>query len=342
MRILLYPFSIIYGVIVFIRNSFYTWSVFSKTSFPIPMIGIGNLRVGGTGKTPMTEMILKSVSPKNRTAVLSRGYGRKTNGYLLATNASSSEDIGDEPRQMMMKFPKISFAVDGNRVRGVRNLIESIPELELIVLDDVFQHRAITPGLMVLLTAYGDLYVNDYVMPAGMLREQRANASNADIIVVTKCPNEIGVFEQRSIIERLSPKPHQKVFFASEKYGNPISISESKLQFKDALSVILVTGIASADRFKDWLSKNKEIKEHLDFADHYWYSEKDMENMKKLQQKHGSVLVTTEKDAQRLTTLLQNERFANLPVCYIPIEMEIIEDGRNQFNQAIDEFIRSY
>lgn len=342
MRFLLYPFSLIYGLAVLVRNLLYQFTVFSKTSFPLPIIGVGNLRVGGTGKTPMTELILRSVSNKFQTGVLSRGYGRKTSGFLLATSSTNTEDIGDEPSQMMKKFPIVSFAVDENRVSGVKNLIRLNDDLELIVLDDVFQHKAISPGLMILLTAYGDLYIHDHIMPAGMLREHRSNAGHADIIVVTKCPNEISAFEQRSIIQDLNSKTHQKVFFACEEYGLPKAITKTKTKYDSKSNVILLTGIASSERLKMWLSYTKSILEHLDFPDHHWFTEKDLDKVKILQERHDAIVVTTEKDAQRLQTILQNERFANLPIFYLPIEMAIMGEGRNQFNECINEFIRSY
>jgi tetraacyldisaccharide 4'-kinase len=340
-RILLYPFSLVYGFIVLIRNGLFHFGLLKSRTFPIPLIGIGNLRVGGTGKTPMTEYVTRQLSPDFQLAVLSRGYGRKTKGFILADSNMNSLEIGDEPSQILNKYKNVQVAVDADRVNGVKRLLEVKPEVEIILLDDVFQHRSIKPGLMILLTAFNDLYIDDLLLPAGRLREQKFGAKRADIIVVTKCPSDISVFDMRSIAQRLNPESYQNLLFSSEHYGTPYAITKTNLTSINESKIYLMTGIANASGLFEYLNATNEIISHFDAGDHYWFTESDFNEAADLISDSG-VIVTTEKDAQRIIPYLDQPLISKLPIFVIPVETNFLGSYSTQINQLIHDFIRSY
>lgn len=341
MHILLYPISILYGLIVSIRNTFYDLGIFSSTEFNLPIIVVGNLKVGGTGKTPMTEYLLRELGSHHNVAMISRGYGRKTKGFIKASTNSSAVEIGDEPAQIAQKFSHVSIAVAENRVEGVKELRLLKPETEVIILDDAMQHRAIKPGFLILLTAYGDLYVDDTMLPSGRLREQKENAKRANAVIVTKCPADLSLNVQEDMANRLSLNEHQSLYFAYEDYGDPVSISETGI-VRSSNDIILLTGIANAERYLKWLKKSYRVIEHFNFSDHHWYSKKDLDSVLRLYNKTGATIVTTEKDGQRLNPWLRETKFSNLPVVAFPVEMKFLGTGAEQFKLKMNEFIRSY
>lgn len=234
MRILLFPFSLLYGLIVFLRNLLYDTGVLSSQSFDVPVISVGNLSLGGTGKSVHTEYLIRLLHPYGSVATLSRGYGRNTSGFLLAPDEPQSSDIGDEPCQFKRKFREIPVAVDGNRVRGIRKLLEKFPLLDVILLDDAFQHRAVEPGLSILLTDYSKLYIADFLLPAGTLREWKGAAHRADIIVVTKTPEVLSPIDRRVITEQIKLKPHQRIYFSFITYGDFIPLHKKPGERKEA------------------------------------------------------------------------------------------------------------
>jgi len=244
-RILLFPISIIYGLITFLRNKLYDSNILKVTSYNLPIISVGNLSMGGTGKTPHIEYLIRLLIEDYTIATLSRGYGRKTKGFFKADSLTNAADIGDEPMQFHQKFPKVCVAVDNNRVEGVNEILASETVPELILLDDAFQHRSIKPGFQVLLTPFNDLYADDWVVPTGRLREYSCGKSRADVVVVTKCPENVSHKKVAEINKKLKIESNQELFFSRIIYGSVVFGWDKILDFDDLLEykVLLVTGI---------------------------------------------------------------------------------------------------
>ena len=346
MRKLLFPITLIYGLIISIRNGLFRIGVLPEKRFTLPTIGIGNLRVGGTGKTPMTEYLIDLLSDTRAIGVVSRGYGRKTSSYILAQNDSSATEIGDEPSQINQKFPQIRLAVDEKRVHGIEQLLSEENPPNTILLDDVYQHRYIKPGLLILLTAHDQLYIDDSILPVGMLREPKWGANRADIIVVTKCPNSLSAFEKRAISDHLEPKSHQQVLFSFQAYAKPYPILTGKKWNSDGgKKMILVTGIVNASGMKQHLEQSFELIHHFEYPDHHWFTEANIHDIAAAFEKENmqeTIIITTEKDAQRLKPLLENETYAQLPIFALPMKVEFFKDDEGHFNQTIHEYIRSH
>lgn len=350
-RAILFPFSLLYGTVIFFRNLFYDLSIIESKSFDISVISVGNLSVGGTGKSPHIEYLIRLLKAENKIATLSRGYGRTTDGFILAKPDSGALEIGDEPRQFKQKFPEIDVAVDSDRVRGIKKLLENNSGLNVILLDDAFQHRAVKPGLSVLLTDYKKLYKDDFLLPSGTLREWKNSANRADIIVVTRIPEYFSPMERRIIKEQLKPKPYQNIYFSYVKYGEFIPVNKKKKQkvlpkefyFERNFSVLLLTGIASSMQLYDYLkTKVKEIR-HLKYRDHHRYSLVDVKRIKQLFDNianDNKIIITTEKDAMRLAMPAYEEIIQDLPIFYIPIEIDFHEKDAEEFNEQILSYVR--
>lgn len=338
LRKILYPLSLLYGLVTSIRNKAFDKGILPSRSYEIPVISVGNLNMGGTGKSPMIEYLIRMFQETMQIAVLSRGYGRKTKGFYLADSNSSAQDLGDEPFQFYRKFQKLIVAVDEKRVQGMEKLMKMDPRPDLVLLDDAFQHRYVKPGYNILLTSYDDLYTDDLVLPAGDLREKRTGAERAQIIVVTKCPLDLGEQPQREIIDKIRPLPEQEVFFSSIGYGENVIGKNDKVSLNDlSLSqVLLVTGIANPDPLKDYLRSRHIDLDHIRYDDHHFIGNKDLQvimaRFKALENKK-KVILTTEKDYVR--SFIDT----TLPVYYLPIKTEIIKDGK-KFNNLIENYVR--
>ncbi len=298
-RLIFFPFAILYTLITSLRNGLFNLKFYKSKKFEIPLIGVGNLSTGGTGKTPMVEFIFKLFSNEFKMALLSRGFKRSTKGYVKANEDSNSSDIGDEPFQIFSKFKKIDVAVDENRVRGVRNLLNENQKLQSIILDDCFQHRSVSLKLNILLTTYKSPYYRDFVLPVGNLRELRTGYKRADVIIVTKCPKDLLAEEMKMIRKDVSLKSHQVLFFTSIKY-NKFLLGESEININDlnGLKVLLVTGIANDKEIVNYL-RNKNIQfDKVSFSDHYKYSLKDIQKIEL--DFSDRIIITTEKDYQKI------------------------------------------
>ena len=331
LRFLLFPFSILYGIIVWIRNFFYDRGIFHSKRFSVPIITVGNLSVGGTGKSPMVEYLIRLLSDQKKLVTLSRGYKRTTKGFLLATHETTFEDIGDEPFQYFNKFKAIHVAVDAKRVEGVENIMNLLPQTEVIVLDDAYQHRKIQAGFSVLLTSFHDLYAEDYLLPVGTLREGKKGADRAQHIIVTKCPNTLSEDQQKKVIQKLQPKAHQKVFFTTICYDTSIYDLNGQKELSSVRpeEIFAVAGIAKPDYFFDHLQVLPENK--MVFPDHYAFTAKDFENILKAAQ--GKTILTTEKDFMRLSAF---EALEN--IYYLPIRVAFLKDEAI-FQQDILQFV---
>ncbi len=344
-RFLLAPFALLYSFIAWLRNKFFDWGVFHSMQFDVPTISIGNLTVGGTGKTPHIEYLIRLLLKSNYSpATLSRGYGRKTSGFVLADMNSTSKDIGDEPRMFKQKFPFIPVGVVENRVLGVPNLLMSSPNTQVVLLDDAFQHRSLKPHLNILLTEYGNLFTRDYVLPIGRLRESRKGYKRANMIVVTKSPEKISIQEKQKIIAEIIPTERQRVYFSHLVYGNSYSLllPDFKLNLNANMDVLLVCGIARPEKLISYLQtkvKNVYVRK---FEDHHEYSIDELytleETFGNLQSKE-KVIITTEKDAMRLMEFRSWIAENNLPVYVLPVEVKFHPDDEEKFNNHILYFM---
>ncbi|WP_452222940.1 tetraacyldisaccharide 4'-kinase [Lacinutrix chionoecetis] len=321
-RLLLFPIVPIYYVVTWCRNKLYDLNLKPSKTYNFPIICVGNLSAGGTGKTPMVEYLITLLKEDFTLATLSRGYGRKTKSFVLASNTSTAETLGDEPFQFYNKFKnEIYVAVDESRQHGITTLRSLEQKPNLIILDDAFQHRKVKAKLNILLTTYSNLYVDDIVLPTGDLREPKAGAKRAQIIVVTKCPADLSQ-ERKGIIEaKIQPKPHQQLFFSSIDYANEVVGNKRKLLVESLEKFTLVTGIANAKPLVDFL-KDKGLKfNHLKYSDHHNFSKKDI-----LTISESSLIVTTEKDYMRL--MVEEDLISKL--YYLPITIAL--DRQQEFH----------
>ena len=332
------------------RNWLFDQGVLPITSFEIPLISIGNLAVGGTGKTPHTEFIINILRKEWKTAMLSRGYKRISKGFILSNAESTSKTIGDEPFQIMRKFTDITVAVDEKRVRGVNKLIQNIPELELVVLDDAFQHRYIQAGLSILLTDYSNLYSKDLMLPAGSLREWKSGSKRANILIVSKCPSKLKPIDMRLIETELKPEANQLLFFSSYVYDEilPVFPDSETVKWsmneitKSKATVILVAGIVSPTPIVDELKKYSDKIETVFFEDHHNFNELDYKLLQQLFSKINAsekLILFTEKDAARIVTdSLYPENLK--PLTYaLPIRVEILNKQKSIFIQKIKNYV---
>jgi len=347
---ILFPISLIYGLIVYIRNRFYDNQIIFKTNeFKIPIIAIGNITVGGTGKTPHTEYLIDLLKEQFNVATLSRGYKRKSKGFVLATTNSTTFEIGDEPRQIKQKFPETMVAVDRNRADGINKLLTENPNLDVILLDDAFQHRQVKANLSILLIDYSKPISRDYLLPFGNLREQASEMRRANIIIITKTPITLKPIDRRIISTELKAFPYQDVYFSTFNYGNlaPVFNKEQKAisikELKD-FQVLLVTGIANPKPLLDYLiSQNIEQVKTTEFPDHHQYSQSDIiaiENKFNELDTPKKIIITTEKDAMRLQIFINIADNLKEKWFYLPIKVVFQNEQTDRFNKQIIEYVR--
>lgn len=345
MKKLLLPISLLYYFVLSIRHKLYDWGLLKSKSFNIPNICVGNLNLGGTGKTPHIEYLVRLLSENYKVAVLSRGYGRVTTGFVLANENHSHKDIGDEPMQYLNKFKNIEVSVDENRCEGMHNLIKREKPPHVVLLDDAYQHRKIKPGLNILLTDYYNIYSNDYLVPAGNLRDIKKAAGRADIIVVTKSPNVITPYYKKDIESSMKPLPHQKIFYSYIEYQDfqPFSKSSQEFDIKDAKTVLLFCGIANTYSLEDHLKRKYNTISKLQFNDHHNFTEKDIDLV--IEKYHSligknKVIVTTEKDAMRLINSSLISKFDDIPVFTIPIKVKFHKEDEECFDEMILNYVK--
>ncbi|GAA4112033.1 tetraacyldisaccharide 4'-kinase [Aquimarina addita] len=330
LRKILLPFVPLYYFVTWIRNQLYDFGFKKSISYEFPVIAVGNLSVGGTGKSPMIEYLIRLLREKTRLATLSRGYKRETKGFQLADIRSTVKEIGDEPLQFKVKYTDVLVGVDSDRRNGIDRLRKQNPMPDVILLDDAYQHRKVKAGLYILLTAYYDLYSDDIMLPTGNLREPKSGAIRADIIVVTKCPKDITIQNQNEIVNKLNIQPNQQLFFSTIEYGQQLMNTSGKLSI-DSLQqtpFVLVTGIANPSSLVSYYTSLGLNFNHIEYPDHYNFTKKDLESL----QKH-SLIITTEKDYMRLAS-----DFSDQVLWYQPIEMKFI-DQQMAFDTKIMEFV---
>ncbi len=343
-RYLLLPFSLLYGLVTVIRNYFYDTRIFKSTGFKLPVIAIGNLEVGGAGKSPMTEYLIQLLKSQHKIATLSRGYGRQTKGFFYAGKNSTAKTVGDEPLQFKQKFPEITVAVCENRVAGVKKLL---PDHDLILLDDAYQHRALKPGFSILLFDFGKIKEPHFLLPAGNYRENFSGKKRADMIVISKCPPDLSAAKQLEIKNRMLLLPHQNLFFTSIVYlpFKPF-LNTGDAVFIDPKSTLFVlTGIANPKPLLQHLRKQFAAVITHNYPDHHPFTSK---NISKLVadfaacQMLNKAIITTEKDAQRLQEPKLQQLLAALPVFVLPIGISFLGDEAASFQQIIESYVRKY
>ncbi len=344
LQVILLPVSLLYGLAMQVRNLLFDLHILSSKTFDKPVISVGNLTFGGTGKTPHIEYLIRLLTPAMFVATLSRGYGRKSNGFILASKRSSVKYIGDEPLQFLKKFESVKVAVDEKRSRGIRLLLEKHPGLNVILLDDAFQHRYVKPGLSVLLTDYHRLYSEDVVLPSGTLREFRNGSKRADIIVVTKTPKIFSPITRRRIIEELKPDSHQRIYFSYIKYTDPVAVFDTmNIPFPARVTnILLFTGIANDYPLREHLERMCSELVVLKFTDHHAYSVKDVEDIiRKFDDlpTQKKIIVTTEKDVMRLKTPELSGYMKNLPLFCVPMEIDFHGSDKEKFDNEILRYV---
>ncbi len=349
-NVLLFPFMLLYGLAVIVRNALFDWGVIKPVEFNIPVISVGNITVGGTGKTPHVEYLVSILSREFAVAVLSRGYKRKSSGFAWVTTDSTDEQAGDEPLQIKMKFPGVTVAVDEKRVRGIRRLLKVYPRLDVVILDDAFQHRYVKPGLSIMLVDYNRPFYEDRLLPVGRLREPAWEKKRAPIVIATKSPNSLKPIDRRLMVKNLNLYPFQSLYFSTYSYGhmrqvfpphNPHPDEDSLRRSKPR--IIMVTGIATPRNFKRYLRGISTKITELTFPDHHRFKKKDIlkitEKFNEIEDEN-KIILTTEKDAVRLL------KFDDIPpevkdlFYYVSIEVAFAGNEGERFNSQIIRYVR--
>lgn len=342
-KLLLAPLSLLYGLAISMRNFFFQVGLIKQSEFNIPVISIGNLSIGGAGKTPHVEYLIRLLKPYINTSVLSRGYGRKSKGFLFVEPQGNANQYGDEPLQYRRKFKDIVVAVSESRALGIPEMIKRYPEINTVLLDDAFQHLAVDPSLNILLTEQTNLFTDDYLLPSGRLREWRSAYKRADVIIVTKCRPDFDEERRLKVLEKIGPEKHQKIFFSHYVYGDPYHIYNPKERviLNETQTILMVSAIANTDYLSHYLeSLGCEVR-HVQYEDHHYFTEHEISVIKETYDKidtPNKILLSSEKDAMRLD-LHQKFIVSNqLPIFALPIRVEFLfEEGK-----LFDDMIKSH
>lgn len=336
---ILFPISLVYWIITSIRNIFFDIGIFKENKFNIPIIGVGNITVGGTGKTPHSQYISELLQKKFKIAILSKGYGRKTKEFKYVNINSNCNEVGDEPLQMKKNLQKEIVAVDHKRVNGVNKIIKEHPEVNCIILDDAFQHRSVKIGFNILLCDYNNPIYKDYMMPVGLLRESKKGIKRADCLVISKCPENLTLEESNRIKKKL--KFTKEVFFSKVVYDKIVSLNGNKTIKKSSIKkVLLVTGIANSSPIIEYLEKlNIQIK-HIKYKDHFHYQKKDINKIIDIYKREISeiIILTTEKDAQKMKVF---EELSKFPVYYLKVSIDFIRN-KDKFEEKILKYVKAH
>jgi tetraacyldisaccharide 4'-kinase len=341
-RYLLFPFSLIYGGAVILRNFLFDKNIIKSVSFNFPIVCVGNLATGGTGKTPMAEYLIEILKDEYKTATLSRGYKRKTKGYAIANEITTALEIGDEPMQFHEKYKDITVAVGEERIEAIPQILHDRPDTEVIILDDAFQHRTVRAGLNILLTDYRNLYSRDLLLPAGDLRDVKTSRKRADIIVVTKCKSELSEIEKNDIKRELALLPNQSIFYTEILYSAPYHLfTQEKSSFGINTDVLLITGIANPKPLKSFIEKHAHSYDMLRYADHHIFSSIDLRDIKKQFDRiksENKIIITTEKDGVRLKKF--EKELSELPIYVVPIKQSFLFGEAHLFDKMIIDYIK--
>jgi len=339
------PFALLYGVIILLRNKFYDWKIFDSIGFNIPVICVGNITVGGTGKSPHIEYLIEQLKNEYKVATLSRGYRRHTRGFKLADANSNARDIGDEPFQFKSKYPTIEVCVAEERMTAIPELLQRKQDIQVILLDDAFQHRTVKAGLNILLTDYDRLFTRDFIMPFGLLRESRSAYQRADVVIITKCPQHLSEDEKQALITEINPMIHQQVYFSAIDYANIYALTPLQKEIGQDTEVLLVTGIANPKPLQEKLEKEFKKVHCLPYKDHHYFSIDDLNEMNDAFHhiaNSNKIIITTEKDAARLMLLKEKILEMNLPFYAQAIRIHFLFDEGEMFNEKMKSFVSPF
>lgn len=342
LRILLFPFAVIYNAVTRLRNHLYTIGHKKSFQFETMVISVGNLNLGGSGKTPMIEYLIRLLKSKYKIAILSRGYGRRTRGLRFITEKESATTVGDEPFQLFQKFNDIAVVVCEDRAFAIPHILQQYPETDIILMDDAFQHRSVRPQLSILLSEYKKPFYDDHLLPLGRLREARQGASRSDLVVITKCNQDISDLNCSDISTKVRRFSGEKpIFFSGLVYGEPVPIGAHSLPLAD--DVIMVSGIASTTLFEKYVTSKFKIVKHFKFSDHHDYSLPELKNIVEFynQQKRPLFILTTEKDMVKLIDNKFRDAIDGFPWFFLPVSTTFLKNGADfdrMVNQAIDKF----
>ncbi len=343
-KYLLFPFSLLYGAVIWLRNFLFDKSIIKSSYFNFPIICVGNLATGGTGKTPMTEYLIELLHTNFEVATLSRGYKRKTKGFAIANERTTALEIGDEPMQFHQKYPKVTVAVGESRLEAIPQLLHLKPTTNVIILDDGFQHRHVKAGLNILLTEQSNLFSRDFLLPVGDLRDITSSKKRADIIIVTKCKDDFTVEKKNEIEKELGLLPTQQIYFSEIKYGQPYHLYSNKnVKIYGDEDVLLIAGIANPMPLKNYLNKFTKSYDMLRFADHHIFNSNDLADIKIHFEKIKStnkIIITTEKDAVRLKKF--EAELNSTPIYVLPIKHQFLFGDDVNFNSEIIDFVQSF
>jgi tetraacyldisaccharide 4'-kinase len=346
-RFLLFPISLLYGLGVSLRDFFYRTKLLLSVKFDLPVISVGNLTIGGAGKTPHIEYLICLLRPYLEVATLSRGYKRKTQGFLLVKPFHTAEDVGDEPLMFSRKFPDVKMAVSESRALGVPQILQHQPATQVVLLDDAFQHRSVQPGLNVLLTEFNRPFTRDHLLPSGRLREWRSAYRRADIIVVTKCPADLSPEQRDDMTAEILPFAHQRIFFSSYRYLHSYYLFNPnyRIEFSEDIEVLLVCAIANTNYLLDFLESKVEKVRVREYEDHHFFREKDLEDIHRhftTMTSPKKLVLTTEKDAMRLELHRQWLLEKQLPLFVLPVEVYFHFGEGAEFDEAIKQFLLNF
>ncbi|MBK8349527.1 MAG: tetraacyldisaccharide 4'-kinase [Saprospiraceae bacterium] len=346
-KVLLSPFALLYGIIISVINFFYDIGLLKASRFSVPVICVGNLTIGGAGKTPHIEYLIDLLKDYIDVATLSRGYKRETKGFRYVQPSDTALLAGDEPLQYKRKYPEIVVAVSESRAYAIPQILQQYPRTQAILLDDAFQHRAVKPGLSILLTAYGALFTEDYLLPSGRLREWRSAYKRADMIIVSKCPFSLTVAQKEKMIREINPAHYQKIYFSYYQYGYPYSFygPQQHISLDKGLDVILLSAIANTEYLIQYLDENVASVHEIEFADHHVFDSYDIERIGKAYENLPSdrkLILTTEKDAMRLELHRELLQSKNIPVYILPAKVQFHFDEGEDFDKDIRNFLLSF
>ncbi|HRO72947.1 MAG TPA: tetraacyldisaccharide 4'-kinase [Saprospiraceae bacterium] len=346
-RVLLFPFSIIYGVVVWTVNMLYETEVLKASKFNLPVVGIGNLSIGGTGKTPHIEYLIEMLKDYINVATLSRGYKRETRGFRFVQASDTALTAGDEPLQYRRKYNDILVAVGESRAYAIPEIVKNQPDTQVVLLDDSYQHRAVQPGLNIILTAFDALFTDDYLLPMGRLREWRSGYKRADIIIVSKCPKQLSPEDRNNIYKKIAPLPHQKVYFSYFEYGYPYYLyrPEQKISLDKDLTVILLSAIANTDYLMQYLETVVDNIFEIEYTDHHIFDYHDIEKILRIYGNTAGerkIILTTEKDAMRLELHKETLRAKGIPVFVLPLKVKFHDEDAVGFEAAVKSFLLDF
>jgi tetraacyldisaccharide 4'-kinase len=341
-RILLIPFALCYGLVIWLRNRLYDSGFMSSIEFSIPIISVGNLSVGGTGKTPHVEYLIRLLQYQFSVATLSRGYKRRTQGFIIADETANALRIGDEPMQYHMKFPEIKVSVAEERMTGIPMLLQKNSDIDVVLLDDAYQHRSVKPGLNILITDYSKPFYDDFILPYGRLRENQAAYKRADVIIVSKCPPAMGSEKAREMRGKINPFPHQQVFFSGIEYDQPYDFFTNEPVVLKNKNTVLVCCIARPEPLVQHLHDIASDVHVLSYPDHHYFLAKDMEEIRETYENWNTgnkAIVTTEKDAARLHLQMEKLRAWQIPIIVLPIRVHILFGQEQEFNNIVLQYV---